>query len=151
MPAGRPSDYNKVDLYTVTKLCKLGFTDKKIAEFYEVSEQTVNTWKKKYPEFLESLKAGKAVADAEVANSLYHRAVGYACEDTHISIFKGVITKTPVIKQYPPDTAAAFIWLKNRQPEIWRDRQEIEHKGDVVPVIFSEKVKEHLENAGDDL
>jgi hypothetical protein len=27
----------------------------------------------------------------------------------------------------PPDIAAAFIWLKNRDPERWRDAQQIDH------------------------
>lgn len=32
---------------------------------------------------------------------------------------------TKITKHYPPDTAAAFIWLKNRAG--WRDKQDIEH------------------------
>ncbi len=31
----------------------------------------------------------------------------------------------PYTEHYPPDTAAAFIWLKNRQKQTWRDRHEI--------------------------
>jgi hypothetical protein len=34
----------------------------------------------------------------------------------------------PTTKHYPPDTAAAIIWLKNRQPERWRDKIEQEVK-----------------------
>jgi hypothetical protein len=37
----------------------------------------------------------------------------------------------PVIVHYtehcPPDVGAAFIWLKNRDPEHWRDVQNVEH------------------------
>ena len=32
-----------------------------------------------------------------------------------------------VERSVPPDTAAAFIWLKNRRRGQWRDRHEIEH------------------------
>ena len=39
--------------------------------------------------------------------------------------------KEPVIVHYtehcPPDVGAAFIWLKNRDPERWRDVQNVEH------------------------
>jgi hypothetical protein len=39
--------------------------------------------------------------------------------------------KEPVIVHYtehcPPDVGAAFIWLKNRDPEHWRDTQNVEH------------------------
>lgn len=38
---------------------------------------------------------------------------------------------TPVEKYYPPDTTAAIFWLKNRQKDKWRDKQEVEHTGEV--------------------
>ncbi len=31
----------------------------------------------------------------------------------------------PYTKHYPPDTKAALRWLMNRQPALWRDRQEV--------------------------
>lgn len=43
----------------------------------------------------------------------------------HISNYQGDVTITPIVKHYPPDTAAAFIWLKNRAG--WRDKQEVDH------------------------
>ncbi len=88
------------------KLCKLGLTDKEIAKFFEVSEQTLNAWKQQHPEFLESLKGGKTLADAEVASKLFHRATGYEHPDTDIRVVNGVIVETPLIKHYPPDTTA---------------------------------------------
>jgi hypothetical protein len=40
-------------------------------------------------------------------------------------------SKQPVVVHYiehcPPDVGAAFIWLKNRDPERWRDVQNVEH------------------------
>src|ERR1700704_6599650 len=30
----------------------------------------------------------------------------------------------PYTQHYPPDTKAALRWLMNRQPALWRDRQE---------------------------
>jgi hypothetical protein len=39
--------------------------------------------------------------------------------------------KQPVVVHYtehcPPDVGAAFIWLKNRDPDRWRDVQNVEH------------------------
>jgi hypothetical protein len=32
----------------------------------------------------------------------------------------------PYVANYPPDTAAASLWLRNRQPEKWRDRQNLD-------------------------
>lgn len=108
------------------KLCLLGMTDKKLAEFFEVTEQTINNWKNDHPTFFESLKRGKALADADVAHSLYNRALGYEHEADDIKVVEGSIVITPTIKRYPPDATSAIFWLKNRQPEVWRDKPETE-------------------------
>lgn len=122
---GRPSRYQAEFAEQAYKLCLLGATDKKMADFFGVSEQTLNTWKKRHKEFLESLKKGKEIADSEIASSLFHRAKGYEHEE--VKVFQsegGIIQSDPITKHYPPDTTAAIFWLKNRQPNIWRDRKE---------------------------
>ena len=35
----------------------------------------------------------------------------------------------PYTQHYPPDTKAALRWLMNRQPALWRDRQEVNVTG----------------------
>lgn len=125
--AGRPSKYKDEYAGQAYKLCLLGATDKEIADFFNVSEQTINSWKKAYPAFLESLKKGKLAADAVVATKLYHRAIGYEHPEIITATFQGEITDTmEVTKHYAPDTTAAIFWLKNRQPAKWRDKQEID-------------------------
>jgi hypothetical protein len=32
----------------------------------------------------------------------------------------------PYVKHYPPETAAAIFWLKNRQGQQWREKQLVE-------------------------
>ena len=103
---GRPGRYKPEYDDQARKLCLLGFTDVKLAEYFEVSETTISNWKIEYPSFLEALKAGKEKADANVAEGLYKRAAGYTHED----------------KYFPPDPGAATRWLKNRQRDLWRDR-----------------------------
>ena len=39
---------------------------------------------------------------------------------------QGVELVVPTIKHYPPDTTAAIFWLKNRQKDNWRDKQEVD-------------------------
>lgn len=136
-PVGRPTLFRDDYVEQAYKLCLLGATDAELADFFEVSERTINTWKEDYPEFLQSLKAGKASADAAVAESLYKRALGYSHPDVHISNFQGMITVTDIVKHYPPDTGAAFIWLKNRQPHKWKDKVEV--KEDINLNIFPPK------------
>jgi len=94
---GRKTDYKEEYSNQVIKLCLLGATDKEIADFFGVSEKTLNTWKKKYPEFLQSLKKGKDVADANVASKLYNRAIGYDGKATKFATNEGKIT---VEKEY---------------------------------------------------
>jgi hypothetical protein len=128
-PGGRPSDYREIYAEKAYKLCLLGATDKEIAEVFGVSEQTLNAWKSEHPKFLESMQAGKEDADAAIAASLYHRAKGYEHPEVHVSNYQGHVTLTPLTKHYPPDTAAASLWLRNRQPRRWRDKVDVEHAG----------------------
>ena len=123
----RPTKYDEKMNQQVYKLCLLGATDKQIADFLDISESTLNEWKLLHNEFSESLKSGKEIADATVAEKLYHRAIGYEHPETITASFQGEITDTKeVIKHYAPDPTAAIFWLKNRQPKQWRDKQEIE-------------------------
>lgn len=102
------------------------------SRFFEVAESTINNWKIEYPEFLESIKKGKLLADANVANSLYKRALGYEAPDIDIRVIDNQIVETPLIKHYPPDPTSAIFWLKNRQPDKWRDKQIQEVSGTVT-------------------
>ena len=112
-----------------------GGTDEDLADAFEVSPRTINRWKKDYPEFAEALAAGKEYADAEVELSLYKRAKGSKKKtkvtrkiiemdkdgNTKPAKIETVETEEDII----PDVGACCFWLKNRRPDIWRDKQEI--------------------------
>jgi hypothetical protein len=129
MAGGRPSKYKEEFAEQAYKLCLLGAKDSEIASFFDVDEATVNRWKIDYPEFCESLKAGKDDADAVIAQSLFHRAKGYSHPEDKIFNNDGVEMVVPTIKHYPPDTTACIFWLKNRQKDKWRDKTETELTG----------------------
>jgi hypothetical protein len=126
---GRPSSYKPEYVEQAEKLCKLGATDAEIANFFQVEERTINRWKRDHPEFCQSLKRGKTLADAKVAERLYRRAVGYSHESVKIFNNGGEPLVVPYVEHYPPDTAAAIFWLKNRQSAKWRDKHNHEHSG----------------------
>lgn len=130
--AGRPTKFKPEYNKQVVGLCKLGATDIQLAEFFGVTEQTINNWKNDHPGFFESIKRGKLAADRKVAQSLYHRALGYSHKEDKIFQHDGKPLIVPTIKNYPPDSTAAIFWLKNRQPQDWRDKQEIEHSGEMI-------------------
>lgn len=121
---GRPTKYETKFNKQAEKLCKLGATDKELADFFEVAESTLSLWKLEHPRFSESIKKGKETADAEVAEKLFKRATGYSHPDVDIKVVEGKIVTTKLTKYYPPDTAAAIFWLKNRQRRKWRDKIE---------------------------
>jgi len=128
---GRPTDYKPEYAEQAFKYCLLGVKDKQLAQLLDVSEQTLNSWKEKHPEFLESLLAGKDKADANVALGLYNRAKGYEYEEeTPIKVRIGKDKEEIVIvkskKIVPTETRAAELWLQNRQNSKWRNQQNIQ-------------------------
>jgi hypothetical protein len=58
-----------------------------------------------------------------------------------VKIFMPAGAKTPIYAPYvehvPPDPAAGMFWLKNRQPDKWRDVQQLEHA--IGKYIISDK------------
>lgn len=128
--AGRPTLFKDEYCEQARKLCLLGATDKDLAHFFEVEEKTINNWKSNKPEFLQSIKKGKDFADANVADRLYQRALGFEHDSEEIKVVSdgqgmgSSIERVPIVKIYPPDTTAAIFWLKNRQKKYWRDKVE---------------------------
>ncbi|QIB38135.1 helix-turn-helix domain-containing protein [Rhizobium oryzihabitans] len=122
----RQTSYKPEYAEQAEKLCEQGLTDKQLAEFFGVSDRTIQRWKIEYPEFCQSLKVGKDISDEAVERSLFQRAIGYSHPDVDIKVIDGQVVKTEVTKHYPPDTVAAIFWLKNRKPKDWRDKQEVE-------------------------
>jgi hypothetical protein len=96
-------------------------------------------WSSKHSEFSEVLKRAKTIADLEVENALYKRALGYT-----VTLNKQKVTKDGYAvdcleeMHIPADTTAQIFWLKNRQPEKWRDKVE-----------QSVTVEDHRENMKD--
>ena len=107
-----------------------GLTDIQIAQNIGIAVSTLNNWKNKYIELMESLKRGKEVVDRQVENALLKRALGYEYQElkTEVSDKDGIKTVT-TIKEVTPDVTAMIFWLKNRKPKEWRDKQEITHDG----------------------
>ncbi len=105
-----------------------GLTDEQIAQNMGITAKTLYEWKKKYSEICESLKRGKEVIDRQVENALLKRALGYRYDE--VTIEDGVETKR-VTKEVIPDTTAQIFWLKNRKPEDWRDKKDVDLSGGV--------------------
>ncbi len=119
-----------------------GLTDDQIASNVGISRKTLYEWKTKYSDICDALKRGKEVVDIQVENALFKRAMGYEYEETKIIISEkdGKRVET-VKKQMPPDTTAQIFWLKNRKPEKWRDRVEVQNNDNDQVKQFIEAMK----------
>lgn len=128
---GRPTKFNDSVKEKILELAKQGKTDEEISEIIGICSRTLRNWKGAHSDFLPAIKESKAVADELVEASLFHRAVGYRHKATKFFQHEGCVITEDYIEQYPPDTKAAIFWLKNRQPEKWRDKAEVEHSGNL--------------------
>lgn len=129
MPAGRPTKYTPAMGEKARKLALLGMTDVEVADMLGINPDTLYEWDKKYPEFAETRARGKADADAEMAASLWQRGIGYTHDDVHVTAFNGEVTLTPVQKHYPPDFQSISLWLRNRRPDLWKEKVDIALSG----------------------
>ncbi|SCK04339.1 Uncharacterised protein [uncultured Clostridium sp.] len=140
----------KDKLILVEAWARNGLTDEQIAKNLGISKDTFYKYKKEYTDFSDSLKRGKEVIDVEVENALLKRALGYKYNEVtkELIVDKETgeeelkVTKV-VTKEVVPDTTAQIYWLKNRKPEDWRDKKEIEHSGNISNP-YEELTKEQL-------
>lgn len=107
-----------------------GLTDEQIAQNMGIGNRTLYEWKQKYPQISQSLKRGKEVVDRQVENALLKRAIGYEYEEVSEKYESGILTEKKVTKkQVTPDVTAQIFWLKNRRPDKWKDKQDVEVSG----------------------
>lgn len=120
-----------------------GLTDKQIAEEkIGISERSFTSWKSKHSSISSALKKGKEVVDRQVENALLKKSLGFKetvrkaikCKEVQYDNGKRISEKEHI--EYateevyvPPDTTAQIFWLKNRRPDKWRDKQDLQVSG----------------------
>ena len=145
---GRPMKYDPtIHVPWGASLARLGATTAEIAEAFGVSERTMYRWSKSHPELCHALKKNKSMADSEIAESLYAKATGRAKrvtervrETTDANGNRNKV-KERVEETMPPDTTALIFWLKNRQPQLWRDKPAHDDTDTAVLAAAKELVK----------
>ena len=102
------------------KLCKAGWTDQAMAEFFGVSHDTLSRWRKRYPDIDKEMTDWKNEADEKVERAMYDRAKGFYAKETLVFCNQGVVTEHEVLKYYPPSEVAGIFWLTNRKRHDWK-------------------------------
>lgn len=128
-----------------------GLTEEQIAHNMGINTKTLWNWKTKYSPICNALKRGKEVIDRQVENALLKRALGYEYDEVTQEIDKetGQLQVTKVVtKQVVPDTTAQIFWLKNRKPDQWREKKDVDlkvEKSEKLNDIFTQLGGEGLE------
>ena len=134
----RRNYYNPEFCEKAKNLALLGASDVQLAAALNVSVSALNAWKKKYPEFQQAILDGKIIADSVVGGSLFKMAAGYTRTEMDIRVVQGKIVQTPIERYYPPSFPAIAFYLTNRQRELWRHHQEMEHSGAIAASDMSD-------------
>ncbi len=135
---GRPSLVNNdavVDI--VLRLTAKGKTLAEIADVVGVSERALYRWQESHDDFRQALKDARAKSDDQVEAALFRKAIGAVIEEDVFVVDKfGTEHRGTIKKELAPDSTACIFWLKNRQPDKWRDK--IMHEGNPEsPIVFA--------------
>lgn len=112
------------------------FTLSDIAKRIGVSEKTLITWRKTYPEIEQAIKDGKEIVDYRVENALLKVALGYTTTDVKTIISppdkngNRAIRVEKTEREVPPNPTAIMCWLNNRKPEQWKRNRDMMHTED---------------------
>lgn len=130
---GRDSQYSPEMNDAARKLALLGLNDEEMATFFGVHVSTYYRWKAENPAFHEAVNAGKVIADANVAESLYKRATGeyVIIEKMHVNKQTGEASAVKLTHYVPGESGAAMNWLKNRRRQDWQDKVDVNHSGSI--------------------
>lgn len=142
-PRGRPSKYSDEKKHFACGMAAMGATDEQICEKLGICKQTLYNWYEEYPDLVDSVKKNKQEMDEKVEKSLFQLATGYEYDAEKPMAIGVEYGKTEIqIAKYrekvPPNTTAMIFWLKNRQPAKWRDKQELEHSGEIGVTIIDD-------------
>ncbi len=155
---GRKSKYDPETIPAkAEELAKELLTDAQIGAKLGITHETFYQWQKRYPEFSEALKRGKAEANRDLVEVMKKSAKGYYVEEEETVVYldsdKQPKSYSKVVKKryIPPSTTTQIFLAKNRMPEDFRDvhRQEVNMSGQLQVSTLADLMMEEF-NSGTD-
>jgi hypothetical protein len=124
-----------------------GSTDEEMFNALGVSKDTYYKWKKEKPEFREAIKKGKYESNGEILNSAFKQASGYYQSVTEPMKVRDVMGAEEIQlitydKFIPANNTMAIFMLKNRMPAQYKDKQDINHSGNIGVTLVDDVPKE---------
>ena len=144
---GAPSSFKPEYCDLAGTFCRLGATNEDFGRMFDVTRRMIDYWMVDFPDFAAAIRAGRAIADANVAEKLHARAVGHSHPALKIMRSGGQPLTVPYIQHYPPDTQACLFWLRNRRPQDWREKIEHEHSDASDMLALLDAAGERARNA----
>lgn len=123
---GARTKYQPVYAEQARRLCEQGFTETDLADFFGVVTSTIWSWQLHNEDFAKAIKVGREPADDRVEVSFFKRCTGFFVDTEKVFFTEGQVTRVPIREYYPPDAGAALNWLKNRRPDVWREKQVVQ-------------------------
>lgn len=125
---GRPTLWKPEYDAQARKLCELGATNKDLADFFGVSERTIEEWQVRIESFAVASRVGKEHADERVKASAFKVAIGYEYDEEFIDRNGNKQTRRVVV---PPNPTMQMKWLAVRGKKEFAEKTQIEHSGSV--------------------
>ena len=134
-----------------------GVTYEEMAKNIGCALSTFKLWRKKYPAISAAVTRTRARTDIEVENALFRSATGYTVklvkqfklkysyvdEETGSTLEGERLVEACEDMHVPANVQAQRFWLKNRKPEVWKEKQPAEDKTDTeIRVAFDEALEE---------
>jgi len=131
------------------------FTLSDIAKKIGVSEKTLISWRKTYPEIEQAIKDGKEIVDYRVENALLKVALGYTTTDVKTIISppdkngNRTIRVEKIEREVSPNPTAIMCWLNNRKPEQWKRNRDMLYTKDKDNNIVVNIIRKGAKGAND--
>ena len=141
---GRPSDYRDEMCALVMLSVPDGATWDAIANVCDCGTTTAKRWAKEHDEFQSAINEARAICDDRVERSLFRKATGYTITTQVYDKRSGRIRELEL--SVPADTAACIFFLKNRRPQMWRDKHDVAMTGaDGGPIVYADATADQLQ------
>ena len=147
---------NKYDTHVMPRLDEVeawlrdGMTNKEVAKKLRVSEDSLYTYQKKYPELKSLLRKTKEYVDqVEMVGAYKQRATGYTILTTKKKYryrrkldgtFEKILENEEVKEIHVPGDARAMEnWLRHRMKDSWGDIEATEESAEAGVIVLKER------------